>query len=167
MSGCVQSHRADYAYTPAYSTTPTTVTVTPTSTYTTERVYTVPGQTVVAPPPTVVQAAPGQTITVPAASVVTTPNPLIVTEAPTDVPAGPTSASDLVLAGEIRRMISDDGDLISAARNTRISIYNGIVTITGTTITRDQRERLHAAIESVPGIIKLDDRVRATLDRSY
>jgi hypothetical protein len=143
------------------------VTVTPTSTYNTERVYTVPGPTVVTTPSTVVQTVPDQTVTVPGSAVVATPSPLIVTEAPTEAPAGPTRAADLVLAGEIRRMISDDGDLISAARNTRISIYNGIVTITGTTITRDQRERLHAAIESVPGIIKLDDRVRATLDRSY
>jgi osmotically-inducible protein OsmY len=73
----------------------------------------------------------------------------------------------LVLAGEIRRVIAQDGDLVAAARDTRISIYDGIVTITGTTVTRNDRERLFRAIETVPGIRSIDNRVRATLDRSY
>jgi hypothetical protein len=158
-AGCVQSHRAAYAYTPEYYSTPSTVTystpstvtVSPTSDYPAERVYTVPNETVV-------------TTTSP---VVTSPAPLIVTGAPAGIPAGSPSASDLVLAGEIRRMISEDNNLVRASRNTRIAIYNGQVTITGTTATRDDRERLHAAMESVPGIIRLDDRVRATLEGSY
>jgi len=63
-------------------------------------------------------------------------------------------------------MIADDGELLAAARNARISVYNGQVTITGTTITREQRQRLHIAIEGLPGVYRLDDRLRATLDRS-
>jgi len=157
-AGCVQSHRAPYAYTPAYSTTPNVVTVAPTSDYQTERVYSVPTETVVttAPP-----RAPYE-VTVPT----TSPTPVIVTEAPSTVPTAPTSSSDLVLAGEIRRVIAQDPDFIAAARDTRISIWGGVVTLTGTTVTRTERERLHRAIEGVPGIYKLDDRLRATLDRS-
>jgi hypothetical protein len=158
-AGCVQSHRAPYAYTPAYSTTPNAVMVAPTSQYQTERVYSAPTETVVTTAPT---RAPYEVSTVPT----TGPIPVIVTEAPSTVPAAPTSSSDLVLAGEIRRVIAQDPDLIAAARDTRISIWAGVVTLTGTTVTRTERERLHRAIEGVPGIYKLDDRLRATLDRS-
>ena len=166
-AGCVQSHRAAYAYTPEYYSTPSTVTYSTPSTVT----YSTPSTVTVSPtsdyPPERVYSVPNETVVTTTSPVVTSPAPMIVTEAPAGIPAGSPSASDLVLAGEIRRMISEDNNLVRASRNTRIAIYNGRVTITGTTATRSDRERLHAAMESVPGIIRLDDRVRATLEGSY
>jgi BON domain-containing protein len=163
-AGCVDSQRAPYAYTPAYTTTPSTVTVSPTSEYGTERVYAVPSETVVTTPPSVVYETSRQPV-VPAAPVVTSQAPFIITEPPRNAAVGTTSSTDLVLAGELRRMIVDDDELLAAARNVRISIYNGRVTLTGTTVTRAERERLHAAVESVPGVYNVDDRVRPTLNR--
>jgi hypothetical protein len=158
-AGCVQSHRGTYAYNPAYSTAPTAVAVSPTSDYNRERVYRVPTETVVTTRTT--------TVEVPPTPVATRPGPVIVSEPPPNAPVSTASASDLVLGGEIPRAIAQDGDFVAAARDTRISIYDGIVTITGTTVTRNDRERLLRAIETVPGIRSIDNRVRATLDRSY
>jgi hypothetical protein len=157
-AGCVQSHRGTYAYTPAYSA-PTAVTVSPASDYNRDRVYRIPTETIVTTSPT--------TVEVPSTTVATGPGPVIVTEPPPNAPVLTAHQSDLVLAGEIRQVIAQDGDLVAAARDTRISIYDGIVTITGTTVTRNDRERLLRAIGTVPGIRSIDNRVRATLDRSY
>jgi len=164
-AGCVQSHRQPYAYTPAYTTTPTTLTVSPTSDYPTERVYTTPTDTVITPPPRVVYSAPTETV-IPQTSVVAQGAPLVVGEVPANAPVATASAEDVALANQIRQMIADDGELRAAARNARISIFNGQVTITGTTVTREQRQRLHNAIEGLPGIYRLDDRLRATLERT-
>ncbi len=165
LSGCVQSYREPYAYTPAYTTTPTTVTVAPTSEYRTERVYSVPTDTVVTPPPRVVYTTPTESVG-PQTSVVVPGAPVVVAEVPSGAAVVTSSSADVALANQIRQMIADDGELLAAARNARISVYNGRVTITGTTITREQRQRLHNAIEGLPGVYRLDDRLRATLDRS-
>jgi len=161
-AGCVESHRQPYAYT----TTPTAITVAPTSDYPTERVYSVPTDTVITPPPVVTYSTPTETV-IPRSSVAPPGSPIIVVERPSSVPiTTTTSSADVALANQIRQMIADDGDLLAAARNARISVYNGTVTMTGTTVTREERNRLHNAIEGVPGVYRLDDRLRATLERS-
>ena len=153
--GCVKSHQPRYAVVPA--------TTTPVSTRETVRVY--PSTTTTVPTTTTVVTAPPKVITTTPSTVVTTPStvisaPAVVTELPPDLP--PTtvaSADNLTVAESIRRMLATDSALNSAARDVRISVYNGRVTLTGQTDTVNERQRLQSAIASVPGVTRVDDRL--------
>ena len=93
-----------------------------------------------------------------------TPAPMVIAEAPTGIAARPTS-NDMALAESIRNMLATDGGLNSSARNVRISVYDGLVNMTGTTVTQADRERLHSAIAGLPGVYRVNDKVEVDLNR--
>jgi hypothetical protein len=175
--GCVHSHRtAHYAATPAV--------VTPTSTRPPVRVYQEPTRSVITTSPEVVTAPvitgppvvrTPAVVTTPSvvtrAPVVTTPSvttipsvtvPSVIVETPPDAPTSAQS-ENLALAENIRRALAADTLLNSAARDVRMSVYNGRVTMTGRTVSEAERQRLHSAISGLPGVYRLDDRIQVDL----
>jgi len=149
LAGCVQSHRAPVVYseTPVYSTVPATT------------IYTAPP----AAPPTTVYTTPPTTVLAPTSSRpevrVYSPEPArIVT-----VPVTGAHDADLALAEDIRAGLSNNTSLLDAARNVQMSIFDGRVTLTGTTGTESARQLLHSAIGAMPGVTSLDDQVRVEL----
>ena len=135
--GCVYSHRNGVVYGPE------PVVVTPTSERHVVRVY--PEATTVVPGTTVVPA--------PSTTVVPSPN------------TASFASGDLAIADSMRRMFQADPTLASAARNVRISVLNGQVTMTGTVVTQSDREALHSAVNTTPGVSRVDDRVQVDLNR--
>ena len=137
-AGCVYSHREPVTYTtPAASTV-----VVPTSTRPATRVY-------------------------PPATTVVTETPVVITEAPPGVPSSTTTRpSDLALANSIRGMLGGDSALAAAARNVRMSVYDGRVALTGTTFTDQDREQIHSAIASLPGVTRVEDNVQVYPSRT-
>ena len=65
----------------------------------------------------------------------------------------------------MRKMFEADPNLASAARNVRISVLSGQVTMTGTVVTQSDREALHSAVNTTPGVFRVDDRVQVDLNR--
>jgi len=135
VSGCVYSHRPRVVYTP---TTP--IAVAPTSERQVVRVYPEATTTVIAP------AGVPSTSTIPA-------------------PAARVSSADLGTANTIRKMFETDSDLTSTARNVRISVLNGRVTMTGFVRTDDDRSALNRALSTTPGVSSVDDQIRVELNR--
>jgi osmotically-inducible protein OsmY len=92
----------------------------------------------------------------------------VVTESPPDLPPTTTtvaSSASLALAENIRALLAADPTLNSAARDVRISVYNGRLTLTGRTVTELERQRLHSALAGLPGVSRVDDRVQVDLQR--
>ncbi len=82
------------------------------------------------------------------------------------VPSTTTVApGDLATADAIRKMFEVDGALAAIARNVRITVLNGQVTLTGTVVTQNDHEALHSAISTTPGVSSVDDRVQIDLNR--
>ena len=140
MSGCVYSHRNPPV---VYSTTPTVIT---------EPIVT-PSPTIVTPTPTVV------------APISDRPVVRVYPEVPTVAPTTTVSSQDMATADTIRNVLLADPALASAARDVRISVLNGQITMTGTVVTQHDRERLHSAIPGIPGAYQVDDRVQVELNR--
>ena len=171
--GCVSHRTRTYAVVPANSTT--TTTVSPVSTRETVRVYPSDTTVVTTPPRVVTTTRPVVTTTTPTVStpVVTAPGtvistPVVVTEMPPDLPPTTTtvaSSASLALAENIRALLAADTTLNSAARDVRISVYNGRLTLTGRTVTELERQRLHSALAGLPGVSRVDDRVQVDLQR--
>lgn len=161
--GCVSHRPRTYTVVPAPAS--------PVSSRETVRVYP-SGSTVVTAPPGVVAATP-PVVSAPVvtAPVVTTPGtvlrtPTVVTEVPPDLPPATVASSEnLAVAENIRTMLSADPALNSAARDVRISVYNGRITMTGRTVTELERQRLHTALSRLPGISRVDDRIQVDLQR--
>ena len=149
-AGCIQSHRAPVVYseTPAvYSTVPSTT------------IYTAQPA---APPSTVINT-PSTTVLAPTSS---RPVVRVYSPEPSRVVAVPVSGAheaDLALAEDIRSGLSSDTSLMDAARNVQMSIYDGRVTLTGTTGTENARQLLHTAVARMPGVASLDDQVTVEL----
>jgi hypothetical protein len=153
-AGCVHSHRN-----PTYTVVPAPA---PVSSRPAVRVYPSETTTVVTTPKVV--TAPPAIVTTPSTVVTTTPG--IYTELPPDVPPTTVASSDnLAMAENIRQALSADPSLNSAARNARISVYNGRVTLTGRAATDLERQRLHTALASLPGVSRVDDRLVVDLPR--
>lgn len=156
FAGCIQSHRAPVAYSvpaPAvYSTVPTTP------------IYSAPpAATVYTAPPTTVYTTPSTTIVAPTSS---RPAVRVYSPAPSriiTVPVAGAHDSDLALGEDIRAGLSSDTSLMSAARNVQMTIYDGRVTLTGTTSSESARQLLHNAITAMPGVASLDDQVAVDL----
>jgi BON domain-containing protein len=87
----------------------------------------------------------------------------VISEPATTTPS--VSSGDLAVANTIRQLFVADPTLASAARNVRISVINGYVTMTGTVLTEHERSTLHSAIASIPGVTRVDDRVQVDLNR--
>jgi hypothetical protein len=150
MTGCVQSHRAPAVYSEApaiFSTVPTTT------------IYTAPP----AAPPTIVYSTPSAAFLAPTSA---RPAVRVYSPAPTRVVAVPVAGAhdaDLALAEDIRAGLSTDTSLMSAARNVQMTIYDGRVTLTGTTSSESARQLLHSAIATMPGVASLDNQVTVEL----
>jgi osmotically-inducible protein OsmY len=71
----------------------------------------------------------------------------------------------MATADTIRNVLLADPALASAARDMRISVLNGQITMTGRVVTQHDRERLHSAIAGIPGAYRVDDRVQVELNR--
>jgi len=138
-SGCVYSHRQPVVYTPV----PTVVA--PVSERSVVRVY--PEAS------TVVPVTPSTTVVEPS------------TTTAVATPRATVAAGDLAMADSIRRMFAADPALATAARNVRISVINGQITMTGTVLTEHDRSILHSAIGGMPGVNRFDDRVQVDLNR--
>lgn len=130
-AGCVYSHRP-VVYEPA--TGAAVVTVSPASDRNVIRVYPEPATT-------------------PAAIVDTSPT-LVETRRAT------AAEADLNIANTIRAMLENDSALASAAINVRISVLNSQIALTGRVLTEHDRELLHTALVSMPGVTGLDDHVQ-------
>ena len=148
VSGCVESHRQPVVYSdpssfnrtpmPAYSPPPPA--------------YSTPAPVIVAPtserPDVRIYAADS-------APVVVSPPAPIITYSPAE--------SDLALANSLRQMLSADSSLASAARNVRMSIRDGRVTLTGTTSSERARQLMERAVAGTPGVAAVEDRVQVDL----
>jgi hypothetical protein len=150
LAGCIQSHRAPVVYstTPVYSTVPSTT------------IYTTPP----AAPPTTVYTTPSTTTVLPPTS--SRPVVRVYSPAPARVVTVTVTGAhdaDLNLAENIRSGLSSDTSLMDAARNVQMSIYDGRVTMTGTTSSESARQLLHSAIAAMPGVASLDDQVAVEL----
>jgi hypothetical protein len=87
-------------------------------------------------------------------------------EPSTPLPSTSTVASgDLAVADAMRKMFEADPALAAAARNVRITVLQGQVTMTGTVVTQNDRESLHSAVNTTPGVYSVDDRVQVDLNR--
>jgi hypothetical protein len=97
------------------------------------------------------------------------PEPTTVVVPSTVVPVPSTTSTyasgDVAIAGAMRRMFEADPNLASSARNVRITVLNGQVTMTGTVVTQNDREALHSAVNTTPGVSRVDDRVQVDLNR--
>jgi len=144
LTGCVQSHRTHPV---VYSTTPAIIT---------EPVVPTPNTTIVTPAPTVLSPTSDRPVV------------RVYPEAPavvdTSAATSAISSQDLATADTIRKLLIADPTLASAARNVRISVLNGQITMTGTVLTQHDREMLRSAIARIPGAFQVDDRVQVELN---
>ena len=136
--GCVYNHRNGVVYGPE------PVVVTPTSERHVIRVY-----------PEATTVTSSTVFPVPSTTVVPVPSPTTATVA----------SGDLAIADTMRKMFETDPALASAARNVRISVLNGQATMIGTVVTQSDRESLHSAVNTTPGVSRVDDRVQVDLNR--
>jgi len=144
-SGCVYSHRNPPV---VYSPTPAVITAEP--------AIVAPSTTVITPAPTVVTPTSDRPVVR-----VYPETPIVAADTtPTTVPS-----ADWATADTIRKVLVADPTLASAARNVRISVLNGQVTMTGAVLTQHDRELLHSAIAGMPGVSRVDDRVQVELNR--
>lgn len=68
-------------------------------------------------------------------------------------------ANDLALAGEIRRTLVTDEQIGLRGKNVVVVVRNGVVTLRGEVPTAAQHDRVVARVASVPGVVRLDDRI--------
>ena len=69
------------------------------------------------------------------------------------------AASDLALAGQIRRTLVADERLGMRAKNVVIVVRDGVVTLRGDVADVQQHELIVARAVSVPGVTRIDDRI--------
>lgn len=79
--------------------------------------------------------------------------------------AEPTAADqgndpdDLALVGRIRRDLVLDRALSARAKNVVVVVRDGVATLRGEVPTRADHERVVARVVSVPGVVRVDDRL--------
>jgi hypothetical protein len=113
---------------------PTPVVTTPTSDRPASRVYSENGNVVVEPPPP-----------------------------PPGMPSGVRSG-DLAIADSISRAFKGDSGMASLTSNVQAAVLNGVVTLTGTVPTDNDRETIRERIRHLPGVVRVnDDGVQTTL----
>ena len=71
------------------------------------------------------------------------------------------AASDLALAGEIRRALVSDERLGMRAKNVVIVVRDGVVTMRGDVANVEQHQLVVARAVSVPGVVRIDDRIES------
>lgn len=71
------------------------------------------------------------------------------------------AASDLALAGEIRRALVSDEQLGMRAKNVVVVVRDGVVTLRGEVASLSQHQRVVARAVSVPGVVRIDDRIES------
>ena len=69
------------------------------------------------------------------------------------------AASDLALAGEIRRALVADERLGMRAKNVVVVVRDGVVTLRGDVATLQEHQLVVARAVSVPGVVRIDDRI--------
>lgn len=80
-----------------------------------------------------------------------------------------TAQKDRELVKRIQQALEGDG-LKQAYRSVTINVANGVVTITGTMVSSKDRQELKNKINSVPGVVRIEDRLEvedASMPRSY
>lgn len=71
------------------------------------------------------------------------------------------AASDLALAGEIRRALVSDGRLGMRAKNVVVVVRDGVATLRGDVASLEEHQLVVARVVSVPGVVRLDDRIES------
>ena len=71
-----------------------------------------------------------------------------------------TDARDVALAAEIRRDLVTDDMLTMRAKNATLIVSDGVVTLRGEVASQADHDRLVARVVSVPGVRRVEDRVR-------
>jgi osmotically-inducible protein OsmY len=71
------------------------------------------------------------------------------------------AASDLALAGEIRRALVSDERLGLRAKNVVLVVRDGVVTLRGDVANLEQHQLVVARAVSVPGVVRIDDRIES------
>jgi len=79
---------------------------------------------------------------------------------PTPAPSATVSSADVETANIVRRIFEADRGLAQAARNARISVLNGQITMTGSVATRRDRVAVRNAMRSTPGVSRVEDLLR-------
>jgi osmotically-inducible protein OsmY len=74
-----------------------------------------------------------------------------------------SSESDMALAQSIRRILSADTSLAAAARNMRMSIRDGRVTLTGTTPSENARQIVERTVATIAGVVAVDNQAQVEL----
>lgn len=69
------------------------------------------------------------------------------------------AASDLALAGEIRRALVSDERLGMRAKNVVLVVRDGVVTLRGEVANVHEHDLVVARAVSVPGVVRIDDRI--------
>jgi osmotically-inducible protein OsmY len=71
------------------------------------------------------------------------------------------AASDLALAGEIRRALVADERLGMRAKNVVVVVRDGVVTLRGDVANRPEHHLVVARVVSMPGVVRIDDRIES------
>lgn len=71
------------------------------------------------------------------------------------------AASDLALAGEIRRDLVADERLGMRAKNLVVVVRDGVVTLRGDVANLQQHQLVVARVASVAGVVRIDDRIES------
>jgi osmotically-inducible protein OsmY len=66
---------------------------------------------------------------------------------------------DLALLGKVRRTLVTDWGLSFRAKNVVLVVSDGVVTVRGSVTSRAEHDMLVARIVSVPGVVRIDDRL--------
>ena len=66
---------------------------------------------------------------------------------------------DLERVGAVRRHLVSDAALSLRAKNAIVVVRDGVVTLRGDVLTRSDHDALVARVVSVPGVVRIDDRI--------
>jgi len=75
-----------------------------------------------------------------------------------------SDARDVALVAQIRRDLVTDDMLTMRAKNATLIVSDGVVTVRGDVASQADHDRLVARVVSVPGVRRIEDRVRIDND---
>lgn len=76
------------------------------------------------------------------------------TKTPTDQG---NSAQDIEAAAQIRRSITDDAAMSTNARNVKIMVANGVVTLRGVVDSQDEKQKIEDIARRTTGVTRVDN----------
>lgn len=86
--------------------------------------------------------------------------PTAVPPAPAEpVPRALPSEADEQTAAEIRRLISEDKSLSTPAKECKIAVSQGVVTLTGVVDLAAESESIESKARGVPGVVRVDNQL--------